>query len=186
MAGRRAGWFGAVSFLLLSGLVAGCATPVAKSMVIVPGPRDAALGHVPEFSRAAAERVREEIEARGFEAIVPRSTARPEMLVLADEPGATFDLTLFAGVQQIDMGKLEGSGDIRTYGGMDLRDASDQRLAYDSGLLTTPGQPSSDLYEVASPADPRALTAAADFGSSVLDASREFSKKVGPLLGGGR
>ena len=89
-------------------------------------------------------------------------------------------------MQQIDIGKLEGSGDIMTHGGLDLRDRSDQRLAYNSGLLTKPGEPSSDLYEVASVTDPRALAAAADFGDFALAASREFSKKVGPLTGGGR
>ena len=186
MVRRQAGWFGAVSFLLLSGLVAGCATPVAKSMVIVPGPRDATLAHVPEFSEAAAERIRAEIESRGFAAIVPTSKARPETLVVAENPTGEFDLTLFVWVQQIDISKLEGASDIRTHGGMDLRDRSDQRLAYNSGLLAEPGQPSSDLYEVAAATDPRALVVAADYGDSALNASREFSRKVGPLLGGGR
>jgi len=181
---KPVGWFGAVSFLLLSGLVAGCAVPMARSMVIVPAPRDAALSHVPAFSLAAAERVREEIEARGFAAIVPKSKARPETLVVAEAPSAEFDLTLFVWVRQIDIGKHEGTDDIVTFGGLDLRDRSDQRLAYSSGRLGEPGEPSSELYEVASAADPRALAAAADYGDLVLSASRGFSKKVGPLVGG--
>jgi hypothetical protein len=154
-------------------------------MVILPGPRDTSYSHSPELSRVAAGEIMREIEERGYAAIYPGSTLRPETLAVVDEPDDSADLTLYVWVQQVDLPKYEGEGDSPvTFGGIDLRDRDGDKLAFNSGTIEGDGVPGSDLFVVAAPDDPRAHEAARKFGASVLDSTRKFARKVGPLLGG--
>ena len=82
------------------------------------------------------------------------------------------------GASRIDVGKHGGADDLVTFGGMDLRDRNDQRLAYSSGRLGEPGVPSSHLYEVASVDNPNALAAAAAYGDEVLAATLSWGTRT--------
>lgn len=167
--------------LLACSLAIGCASS-ARTMVIVPQPHEPGMTHVAPLSLVMANTIRAEIERRGYAALVPDATGRPDRCsVVEAAPSVEPDLTLHAWVQQIDVSKHE-PGDARSFGGIALFNARGERLAGSVGLTTEPGKPSSALYEVAKADDPRAMAAAERFGPWMLGSIRKFAEKVGPYL----
>jgi len=173
-------------FLLLGSLSGGCGTRVVRTVAIVPKPCNSSLRHVPVLSRVAAERVRREIGERGFAAVLPGSTARPESCLHVTESESGADLVIHVWVQQVDLPLPAFPGERpRTWGGLVLRDSGGRDLASARFLTRSPppGKPSDSFHFLASPDDPKAVMAADAFGAWVLGSPGRFSAEVERVLG---
>lgn len=181
---------GLAALLILNGcLVSGCASRPARDVQIVAAPRESEHHHHPELSRIAAERIREEIADRGLAAIVDESKARPESVRTVDAPDGTADLVCYVWVQQVDLPRYpEGDDHPRVWGGFDVRNSDDERLAHSESLLVDhqPGTPSSALFVVADPKDPRARATADAFGARVVGAPGRFLRALNKNAGEGK
>jgi len=163
-------------------MLACCGSVRSRTLEIVPRPDDASERCEAEFSKAMASAILAEIESRGYAALLEGAEGKPDSCVLIDAPSGKAHMTLHAWVQQVELTPHAPDGNPRVFGGVALFDADGRRLAGASGKTTAPGEPSNDLYAVASPTDPRAVKAAERFGPWMLGSIRDFADKVLPYL----
>ncbi len=159
-----------------------CASNRPQAIEVIAQPRDANEHFEAAFSTLMARAIVAEVETRGYAAILDGAEGRPDSCMLIDEPTGNAHLTLYAWVQQVELTQHAPDGDPRVCGGLVLLDAEGQRLAGSMGTTSTPGKPSNDLYEVASPTEERAVEAAKRFGPWMLGSIRDFDDKVLPYL----
>ena len=163
-------------------MLACCGSNERQTVEVVARPNDSAEHFDAAFSALMARAIVAEVESRGYAAILDGAKGRPDSCALIDEPSGDAHLTLHAWVQQVELTPHAPDGDPRVFGGLVLLDEDGQQLASSSGTTSTPGKPSNDLYEIASPTDPRAVQAAERFGPWMLGSIRDFADKVEPYL----
>jgi hypothetical protein len=163
-------------------MLACCGSNERQTIEVVPRPIDSAEHFDAAFSTLMGRAIVAEVASRGYAAILDGARGKPDSCKLIDEPSGDAQLTLYAWVQQVELTPHAPDGDPRVFGGLVLLDGDGQQLGSSSGTTSAPGEPSNDLYEVASPIDPRAVQAAERFGPWMLGSIRDFADKVGPYL----
>ena len=163
-------------------LLGACGESSARTVSVFPASREATYRHLAELSRVAAERTRKEIVERGFAAIRPDAVGFRESCEVVEAPLAGADLVAYVWVQQVDLrGEPTSKDRPRTWGGLELRDTEDRQLARSMHVFVDQARsatPSSALYVVSDPTDPRVVAEADAFGAWLLGDPGRLAQQV--------
>lgn len=179
-----------VLILIAVAVISGCSPAgtgksekdVARRLVIVPKSFEPKHDYIPSLSLAAARRVKKEIDEKGYAAIFADSTARPDTCVLAEAPDRNADMAIYVWVQQVDLPRYPQADVPAVHGGIDFRDEKGKHIGGTYGILETSGKPSTDLFYVADPEDPKAIKAADEFGLGLVGSVGRFNDALGEIF----
>lgn len=185
MVGRWLRHAGAAALIVSAGITGACRDSVksARTVAVVPQPPETGDRHLPAFSRLAAERVRQEIAARGFAAIASGGTGRPDSCRVVNhaEAAVAADLRIFVWIQQVDLPLPEFPSERpRAWGGLVIRNRAGRDLTTSRHVLAsaTPA-PSNAFYRLGRPDEAAAGRAAEDFAAWLIASPGRLSEALG-------